>query len=209
MRRHARSISAILLWLAVGAVFGPVAIAGGAAAFRGSRPDAMGRASEVEKLVDAYRDRLPRHVLFLTLVPPPDGEECGYDPETLFPDRVQAMHPQGRTDVYADHQGYRELDRWRSRRRDEAWIRAITAAIHNRMSEFQIGFLRRCIQSTLFAGLCAKEVERIGDTVPRYGRPRINEAQGFEDRVVCTFADGVAARRGVALAPADRIFADE
>jgi hypothetical protein len=208
MRRHARSILAILLWLALGAVFGPVAIAGGAAAFRGS-PDALDRVSEAEKLVDAYRDQLPRHVLFLTLAPPPDGEECGYQPEIIFPGGVQARYPQGRTDLYADYQGYLELDRWRRSRRDEAWIRAITATIHDRMSEFQIGFLRRCIQSTLFAGLCAKEVERIGDTVPRYGRPRINEAEGFEDRVVCTFVDGVAARRGVALSPADRVFTDE
>ena len=207
-RRNARSAAIILLSLAVGAIFGPLAIAGAAAAIGGPETDHFGGSIEAEKLVDAYRDQLPRGLLFLTITPPPDGAECGYDPEIVFPGGIGAMYPEGRATSYSDYQGYSELHRWRNGRRDDAWIRAITARIDEGMTDFQASFLRRCIESTMFADLCAREVERFGETVPRYGRPRTNEAEGFEDRVVCTFVDGVVARKGVPLSPADRVFAD-
>ncbi len=207
MRRYARSLAAILLSLTVGAIFGPVLIAGAAAALgRGS--DGFGPISEADRLVDAYRDQLPRGRLFLSIVASPDGEECGYDPEVVFPRGILAMQPEGRLDSYTDYRGYFELNGWRNERRDEAWIRAITTRIQAEMSDFRIGFLRRCIESTLFAGVCAKEVEQFGETVPRFDRRRTSEAQGSEDRVVCTFVDGVAARKGVPLSSSERILAD-
>ena len=93
------------------------------------------------------------------------------------------------------------LDRWRSENSGEAWIRSITAEINTRFTPFEIGFLRRCIEGTLFAGLCMKKVERFRDIVPRFKRTHETEilAEGDEDRVVCTFVDGVAARKGIPL----------
>ncbi|MFN3944771.1 MAG: hypothetical protein ACK4K7_07565 [Allosphingosinicella sp.] len=134
------------------------------------------------------------------------GEECGNDPEKVFPGRLDPTDPRP---AYTDFQGYSELSRWRGERRDKAWLREITNTIHERRSPFRIGFLRRCIESTLFADLCATEVKKVGDTVPRYGRPWANEAVGFEHRVICTFLDGVAARRDVPLVDDDRFYSDD
>lgn len=202
MRRHARSLIIIMLSLAAGAVVGPLLIAAAAAAL-GQESDGYGP-GEAERLVDAYRDQLPRGHMFLSLAAPPDGEECGYNRE-IVRERSPATPSGGSRDAYSDYQGYAALNRWRGERRDEAWIRAITASIDERFSDFKIGFLRRCIESTLFAGLCANEVEQFGDTVPRFGRSGVDNAQDLEDRVVCTFVDGVAARKRIPLSTGGRV----
>ena len=201
MLRFARWSIVILLSLVAGTALGPVVIAAGAAAM--TTEDSGMLEDEAAKLVDAYRDQLPVHVLFLSITPPPDGEECGYDPETIFPD----FYRHGRADT--DYLGYDALHQWRINRIDEAWIDAITTSIRDRMSPFQIGFLRSCIETTLFADRCAREVERFGDTVPRYFHLRVAEGVGFENRVVCSFVDGIAARRRVPLVSRDLTSIDD
>ena len=196
-----RSFAVLTVALLFGAVFGPVIIALVAAAIE-PETDSYGFPIESSKLIDAYQDRLPPRRIFLTIMPPDDGAECGYDPEIVFPDGMERMFEARQKGFYADYQGYYALDRWRGENRDRDWIEAIASKLGEQMSPFQAGFLRRCIESTLFADLCMKEVERFGDAVPRFsddwrGHTLVG---GYEDRVVCTFVDGVAARKGITLA---------
>lgn len=201
MKRFGRLLAITLLSVAFGAVLGPVLIAAAGAAFAPA-VDQYGTSLEAAKLVDAYRDRLPTGILFTSIVPPGDGAECGYEPDVVFPDGFMALTTARRTNSYANYEGYSVLNRWRIQNRDESWIRSITAELQNQMSPFKTGFLRRCIEATLFADMCMRRVEEFGDTVPRFPRSRETglPGEGIEDRIVCTFVDGVAARKGIPLA---------
>jgi hypothetical protein len=197
MRQFTKPVAIILASLTIGTIFGPLVVAAAAAAIA----PATGRNGEVieaTKLVEAYQNRLEPGLLFLTLVAPDDGAECGYDPDTVFPGGIEALAGNG---SYTDYLGYFALYRWRNANKDDAWIRSITASIGQRMTPYEAGFLRRCIEGTLFADLCMAEVREIGETVPRFDRKQKTGllAEGHEDRVVCTFVDGVAARKGIRL----------
>lgn len=200
MKRLLRLSAMAAVSAGVGAIFGPLLFAVIGAAIAPAKGLA-GQPIEAGKLVDAYRDKLPPLQLFLTVEMPQDGMECGYDPEKVFPDGFSAMMKARQTNSYADYEGYYALDQWRNNNQDEDWIEEIKAEVAKEMSPFEAGFLRRCIQSTVFSNLCMKEVESFGDTVPRFNSKREHYliAAGDEDRVVCTFVDGVAARRGIPL----------
>lgn len=202
MKRFAITAGMILSALCVGTILGPVVIAATMAKLAPAKTR-IGTSAEAEKLVDAYMARLEPGILFMTVVIPSDGEECGYDPEAVFPDGMVAM-AKARGQKYVDYEGYYALNRWRRESRDQAYIRAIIRQIDKEMTPFEAGFLRRCIESTLFSDLCMRKVETFGDTVPRFG-PKVKTglpAEGEEDRVVCSFVDGVAARKGIPLSPA-------
>lgn len=200
MKKFIRTTAIIVGPLTVGAIFGPILIAALAAALWPST-DRFGEPDEASKLVDAYQDRLEPGLLFLTILPPEDGAECGYRPDDVFPGGFDEMIEARRNRSYADYEGYRALDSWRSRNRDEDWIAAIATQIDEEMTPFEAGFLRRCIEATIFADMCMKRVEGYGNSLPRFDGDweRYSLAGGDEDKVVCTFVDGVAARRGIAL----------
>lgn len=201
---------------AIGALAGPVLIAGGLSLVPSNSIDSpvdAVKAYEAERLINAYRARLPRGILFSSIVPPPYGKECGYDSKMLLPDTLGALaqNPQDRR--WTDITGYYALNDWRSRSRDEAWISDITRQIADDMPLPRIKFLRMCIEATVFSRACMAEVAQYGDRVERFKKGRKNPgsiASGQEDRVVCTYVDGVAARRGLPLSPAfDQKLADQ
>jgi hypothetical protein len=196
-RQFAARVSTIIFAVVIGAVFGPVAIAIAGATFAPAKSP-NGYVVEAAKLVEAYQSNLEPGLLFLSIVPPEDGAECGYKADAIFPGGILALNRQ----TYTDYEGYFVLDKWRNESRDKAWIRAITLQIDQRLSPFEAGFLRRCIQGTLFAKLCMDRVSGFGDTTPRFDRKEKTgvPGDGNEDRVVCTFVDGVAARKGIPLA---------
>ena len=161
------------LVLAVGATIGPVAIAAVSALASSYRqPDPYGvydaqpdfyHSSEAAKLVQAYREHLPTGVLFsATVYSPKDGTLCGYKPEEIFPDSMESVKKTARSRVFTDYAGYSVLDGWRNETQDKEWISAITASVDDQMSKFEIGFLRRCIEATLFAPLCMRRVAELG-----------------------------------------------
>ena len=199
MRSRLRTTAIITGSVAAGAVLGPLLIALIAAATTPARYD--GQVIEADKLVDAYQNKLPPNHLFLTVSLPQDGAECGYDPNVVFPDGLEAMAHARQSNSYADYEGYYALERWRSRNPGEEWVTAIKARVAKELSPFEAGFLRRCIESTAFSSLCMEQVRGFGGKVPRFSeRGSWLLASGNEDRVVCTFVDGVAARRGIPLA---------
>lgn len=188
----------------LGAVLGPIMIAAfGAAAPPKHMPVLSAKEVEVGKLVEAYRARLPRGRLFLTIASPPDGAECGYEPETVFPGRMDAIGESQESDAWSDYEGYLALHSWRSDREGEEFITAVQDRMNDTMTRFEAGFLRRCIESTVASRFCSARIKAIGKTVERFDPKRRNFALagGHEDRVVCTFVDGIAARKGLKLVP--------
>lgn len=197
----AKKLAIFITIFGLGMVVGPLVLAAGAAFIF-----AWGKESEpveVARLIDAYRDSLEPHRLFLTTSARDNGMECGYDPETVFPNGLRNAAQAFENGEYIPYSGYMALNRWRNEYRDDAYIAAIEQKISQEVSQFEAGFLRRCIEGTLFADVCKGKVESFGSKVDRFGRnlPRIGFASGHEDEVVCGFVDGAAARAGVPLAP--------
>ncbi|MDJ0644155.1 MAG: hypothetical protein QNJ15_15185 [Erythrobacter sp.] len=189
--------------LIIGTVFGPLLIAvGGAAIVANQGEHDLERSNEAWALVEAYGNELRPGRLYLTIIPPPDGEECGYDPSVLFPagwDDIAKSHDER---SFTDYVGYYVLDHWRSETRDAEYLSAIAQRIDDDLSDFEIAFLRRCISSTLFSSVCMERISGFNDGVERYDHDRKASpllGWGIEDEIVCTYADGVAARRGIPL----------
>ena len=201
MKRFAKRCLIAATLLLVGAIFGPVIIAVGGAA-RAAKPITFPghQRNEADLLVRAYRDRLPVGFLFMTVAMPEDGKECGYDPQEVFPKSFEQFEGSARQKKYSDYAGYWVLDHWRSQSSDDEWLGAVTQKIDDDMSDFEAGFLRRCIEGTLFSSLCMKEVAPYGDRIERFDHKRpASPLRGFgvEDQIVCTYVDGVAARHGM------------
>lgn len=175
-----------VLLLIAGAVLGPVAIAAGQALLALADPEL--KRVETVRLVETYRERLPPFRLMLTVLPP-DTEQCGYDSDQLFPleDSEKAN---------ASYWGLSSLDAWRNQRSDEIYLSQVTDLLERRMSSFTTVFLRRCMEATLFAGWCEARVRAISSAV----RPVDRTGSKDDDRIICTYLDGVAARSGKPLA---------
>lgn len=187
-----------------GAVLGPIIIAAAGAAIVTAQEDHL-KYREANALVDAYRGRLKPNKLFLTVIGPDDGEECGYKPEDVLPDRDEGYAEARRLGRYTDYEGYQALYYWRIYSQDESYIDRIKESVAERVSPYEVSFLKRCIESTILSSICMKRVETFGTLVERFPTDRkpFEHALGYRDRVICTFVDGVAARKGIPLAPLD------
>ena len=187
--------------LMAGAVLGPVMIAAGGAAIAANSVDSpMYKRNEADLLVRAYRERLRVGYLFMSVIMPENGKECGYDPDIIFPESSEQLATSARERKYTEYAGYWVLDRWRNQTADDEWLGAVTQKIDDDMSDFEAGFLRRCIEATLFSSACMKRVEPYGDRVVRFEHNRPAwppRGFGIEDQIVCTYVDGIAARRGM------------
>jgi hypothetical protein len=197
-----RRLAIGVLLVIAGTVFGPVVIAALNASFASDDP--FEQSDEVSRLMDAYQARIPPHLLFLTLVSPPDdGQECGYDPKAVFgDDRHDDMMRGMRDGHWTDYEGYDALDRWRQNLRGERALWTIEGMLNDELSAFEAAFLRQCIESTLFSSMCMAKVHAIGESVEHRPKamPRFASGSGNEHRVVCGYVDGIAARRGIRLA---------
>ena len=191
--------------LGAGALLGPVVFAAVGAAVGASQKTypSVTTGTGAFRLVEAYRARLPRGRLFTSVVAPEDGRECGYENDQVFPRAFDQFGVSAHTRKFTYYSGYWVLDQWRNDSRNAEWVDAIAQAIGEDMSAFEIDFLRRCIEATAFAPICMKKVAQYGNAVSRFNRPQTSSpflGYGSEDQIVCTYVDGVAARRGVPLA---------
>ena len=196
----------------LGAILGPVLIAAVSSVYPSADDKYLEpKEAEVGRLVAAYRAQLPERHLFVTVIPPPDGRECGYDPQAVFPDKWDSIAQSRKTGTFAAYEGYYALNRWRNNNEDEAYIEAIRKRLTENLSHFEAGFLRRCIQNTIFSSQCMAKVKSIGSEVERFDPKRRTYllAGGHEDQVVCLYVDGVATRKGMTLSkPFDQHYAD-
>ena len=201
MPRTAKRIFWTVGLVLAGAILGPVVFAAASAALVAKQDGSpLHRRNEADLLIDAYRSRLPVGIMFMTVMLPEDGKECGYKPEQVFPNAFDELEIGARQKRYTDYLGYWVLDHWRNKTQDEEWLSAVAQEIDNDFSDFEAGFLRRCIQATVFSPLCMNRVAPYGDRVERFDHKRpASPMRGFgiEDQIVCTYVDGVAARRGI------------
>ncbi|QIG78948.1 hypothetical protein [Stakelama tenebrarum] len=188
-----RRILVSLLLLATGAVFGPVLVAAAQSAMVENTEQAQ--AKEARQLLDAYRSTLEPMLLLLSIVMPSPAE-CGYDkPDELLPnDRA------GET----AWSNYMSLDIWRGEQIDDRYLESVAEYLDARTTTFEAAFLRRCIESTVFASVCANEVKALIDGKQRSAKTHAPPERTFEspteDRIICTFLDGIAAQKGIPLA---------
>ena len=156
---------------------------------------------EVGKLLAIYRARLPAGRLFMTVIPPPDGEECGYLPSSVFPTTFAGAATDRLAGRWNPYVGYYALHRWRNDAQADGYIAAISKKMTEDLSKFEAKFLRICIESTVLSGICSRKIESYGDGIDRFSKDYVEDSWigGNEDRVVCSYVDGVAARKGLPL----------
>lgn len=200
--------------IALGVVVGPLAMTAGVSAWSarkadpGDEPGGLQR-REVADMVAVYLTQQQvrqRGMILHQIVPPGDGAECGYDPDTVFPGGIDALGKIQKDKSYVDYAGYFWLNRARVQTAGDAIHAAIVERLATGMSRFEAEFLRRCMGSALYGDLCFAEVDR--RFLDAYGaldyqKARVNSDYllfGHEREAICTFVDGVAARRGIPLA---------
>ncbi len=189
----------------VGALVGPLLIAVVIAAVpsRREKPFIFEKDMEIAKLVRAYRAKLPARHVFLVALPTPDGRECGYNPEAVFPGGNMKSNEELVSDRWTDYDGYYALHRWRGEAQDEGYIAGITEKMTKDLSRFEAKFLRLCIESTIASEICSRKVSAYSELVDRFAKDTKQRSvtRGNEDRIVCSYVDGVAVRRGMKLSP--------
>ncbi|MFL9841678.1 hypothetical protein ABS767_11945 [Sphingomonas sp. ST-64] len=196
-----RTVGLAALLLTTGTVLGPVAVAAISALFPEQGP--YGGSIEAQRLVEAYRNRLAPFRLFLTLTDPPNGEECGYEPEVLFPVLyIDARPVPDRAQIEQYLEAYEQLRVWKNFDEGERYVSDITMWIDKNVGPYEVAFLRRCIESTIVSPYCMNRVESFGNAVERFPKTD-NEvrrrAKGIT--IVCSYLDGYALRRGLPIAP--------
>ena len=184
-------------------VLAPLLYAAGRGLFAGS--DEGERRMQSIALLAAYRDHWPPPVWLVSIDFEGPIRECGYNSETLFvPSQPRETWRAGQ---WTPEEGYRDL--WMVRSRD--WRQRLDelrlARLDAETSAFSSEFLRACIRQSLFASSCAGQVRAIlaaddldttnGDAWPR-NRPRPDQSR--QNRNICAYLDGIAARRGLPLA---------
>ena len=188
----------LLIW----AVIGPICFAAFGSATTAAQTDPSEGWDEYERLVSAYRERLPTGILFTTIQEPSLEQECGYETDELVPDFTKQFEKSLRDGEFTPYAGYSSLGRWRRESIDEEWIAAITQKMSERMTLFEAGFLRRCIEGTLLTESCMARVKPYGDDAERFDhdrKPLPWVGWGIEREIICTYSDGVAAREGIPL----------
>ena len=128
--------------------------------------------------------------------------DCGYTREALFGSPTPPI-VEGR--AWTPYSGYLDLFAWQGQQRRRAVEAARANILYQDLRAFQLAFLDDCMRSTAFSGLCAGYVRQVlesggglsSNAMPS-GAPRFDQRR--EERTICTYLDGLAARRGLRLA---------
>ena len=163
------------------------------------------RREQSAALLGAYRDHWPPQIWLSSINLEGAVRECGYSGETIFDsNQRRELWRQGQ---WTHQDGY--MDLWLERSQD--WRRRLDelrmARLDVETSAFSSEFLRVCIRQSLFASVCAGRIRAIlaagdldpdnGDAWP-HGQPPPDQSR--LTRNICTYLDGLAARRGLPLA---------
>lgn len=203
--------AAILLLLAAIYLLGPVATSLVQAARYSSAilglPEQerhTARRANARRLLDLFDARHP-----VRAFSDPDkmpGDECGYSPGLLeAAPRVRLPDGRKRPSVAVNGYWYLVEASLARQERQAADLRA--DALAKELGDFRLSLLSNCINRTIFADQCEA---RIGNMLAHLGMRDPRDASGsqggpvndrVESDVMCSYLDGVAARRGFRLAP--------
>ena len=164
--------------------------------------DDADRSMQAYRLLQAFREHHPDAPPHITQF---DGdiEDCGYRREQLFApgDRLPR---DGGDERWTPYLGYWDLFIWRGRQWDREVEGRLLHILRERTGAFSSEFLQTCMRHSLFASLCARRVGAIlaaggwrgGGAAP--DGQRLD--QSVQNRTICTYLDGLAARRGHSVA---------
>ena len=197
--RRLRQLLIVVLIFAAGMVLGPVLLAAADGLARPS--DAQERRAQAYALLKAFDDRDPQ-VSMASMDWDMFIRDCGYTTETLF---GSPTPPLVEGQAWTPYSGYFDLFLWQGRQFGTAAEAARADVLFRSLSTFQLAFLGDCMRGTAFSGLCAGYVRQVlesggglsSNAMPR-GAPRFDQRR--EERTICTYLDGLAARRGLPLA---------
>lgn len=188
----------IVAFLVTGAIFGPLLLA----VLAGLHPEEPWNPIAPHLLAE-YDARVPSSGLTSPGWSISDSRKCGYDPDALFT-REDRDRDYPRNWQWTPARGYRFMGGYHS------WFRQIavddrrSSQLHGEISNFSGRFLLACMRGTVFAPLCAQRTGALlgkwksGDATATLAAGSLNEAGTAE--TLCTYLDGVAARRGLPLA---------
>lgn len=201
--RAIATIAALAGMFGLGALLGPLAAI--AIASLGTPDNERQIMAAALRLMTAFDDRYPAEPSLYSIEFDGDVTDCGYDVDLVG--QAEPFDPFGQT--WTPYTGYFDLTHWRSDDwRREAERRRVEF-VARQLSPFELTFLSRCIGETAFADLCGEKVRNLLDSgnrlrsdsmpadEPRYEQPRQN-------RTICTYLDGLAARRGQPLSAGRR-----
>lgn len=205
-KRRLRATGYAALLLTMGAVLGPMAVAVISASFPEKR-DANGWPIEAMKLVEVFQSRPnPRTFrLMLTMEMPPNGQECGYRDDKIFGQGyVEKWAEAIRNPAYTPYEGYNIILHWKSQGAAENYKENMAMWIDDHIPTLEIAFLRRCIEYTVLSGFC---YDRVASRVATIEFSKIADTSRGDvvhaNEILCTFIDGIAARKGLPLASLD------
>lgn len=130
------------------------------------------------------------------------GAECGYDPNQVFEGGEEQLFAAREANQWVDLEGYILVWLWARRYERENYHTQIARELEGTFSRFETDFLRRCIKGTILAPICMHQVERVAARVDSGDSAAWHNLSGagYENRVVCGYVDGVAARKNITLA---------
>jgi hypothetical protein len=206
MRNKAIRFFKVAALLGIGAICGPILSALWAATMASLQPAASERVKDTPawNLLEAYRAQLPPLRLLLSIVMPPDGEECRYSRSALFGEKEDILEVYASApDHWSSYKGYDALNHWKNTQTDERYLQHVVRYLALNTSAFSATFLENCIRNTALRSVCVRYTEDMLSERPWFGKPTPMPTRRFEAPVeaatLCTYLDGVAARRGKPL----------
>jgi hypothetical protein len=162
--------------------------------------DDLFRNQELVKTYDIYNR--PAEPIYHTMVIDQEVGECGYTYETLFDGRDEAnpriaLSPK-LNDRWTPYTGYSDLTGWKRETYDDLTSFARARVLNERISFSGAIFLNGCIDRTALAPVCAAYVRSI--LAPRHldrawiDPPSVDQSR--ENKTICAYFDGLAARAG-------------
>lgn len=186
-----RRIHSTIIGLGVfgaGAILGPLLIVAANASL--TRQDDVTRTESIYRMIEAAQQRAAHERLRLTImVDHSPVEACGYD-STILPGAPDALR-------------YDILARAQAEAREATRKERLAESLAPRMSSFEVSFLAGCTQKTVFAGACHRIVDGLlREASAASSRSSVRKDYHVEDAeaAMCTYLDGLAARKGIPLA---------
>ena len=195
----ARKISALGALLLIGFLIGPLllALASSLKPFTPSDPSIKG----AYRLLEAYTYYRPEGVSLSSMNIDGKLEDCGYKHNMVFSNNDEIADGL----AWTPYSGYFDLSMWISSGFYQEIERRRADQLLKNFGPFELKFSNHCIRETQFSSICARKVERVLAAAGLSSSSSLSPPQSRPDQrrrlnSICTYLDGLVARRGGQLA---------
>ena len=191
-RRFAIIAGAIVLGFLMGPLF---AVAITSMKFRD--PQAL-QVDPAYHLLSAFDDRYPEGIITRQMDLDGVARDCGYTEELYGRD----LSPGLRDQRWTPATGYFDLMMWLDDEFSQEVKRRRAEQLRQHLTDYQLRFLDGCLRWTVFAGLCGGQVRHLLKQENLLSQSSLNSPfpQPRRTQTICTYLDGIAARKGEPLA---------